>query len=344
MALTSATPAAPRRNVLVTGLEEGAVRLRALDPQASRLLSSDGVFALTWDGGRARLGSNLSGAGGVWRRTIEPGADGLPPPGAVATVDPLVFAGDPLSAHGLAFDEVSIATPAGNSPAWQVPGSGRTWAVVVHGKGADRTEALRILPTLSSAGVHTLVVTYANDAGAPPGPRGHHGYGAHEWRDLEAAVTHALAGGAERVVLVGFSMGAAITLAFLRNSPQRDAIRGLIFEAPVLSLAATVEHYAVERGIPSPVVAVGRRVAGWRFGVDWEATAYVDVLTGLDIPLLLFHGDRDTVVPVRFSDELAESRPAIEYARVEGAMHMCCWNADPARYEQRVAVFLAGLA
>jgi alpha-beta hydrolase superfamily lysophospholipase len=265
---------------------------------------------------------------------------GLPRPGALATIDAMVYAGNPSTAHGLPYEEVAIPTPAGPAPGWQVPGEGPDWAIITHGKGAGRIEALRIIPSLHRAGLNTLTISYANDPGASPGPRGHYGYGAHEWRDLEAAVAHAERQGAGRIVLVGFSMGAAITLGFLRNSEKRTLIHALIFEAPVQSLVETVEHYATERRIPRAIVGIGKRVAGLRFGVDWTVSDYRGFARELELPLLLFHGDNDVVVPVRFSDEFAAACPHIEYHRMPGAYHMGCWNADQETYESCVESFL----
>jgi hypothetical protein len=51
-------------------------------------------------------------------------------------------------------------------PAWYVEGTKDTWMIFVHGHGTDRSEGLRILPTIVEQGLPSLVMTYRNDAEA----------------------------------------------------------------------------------------------------------------------------------------------------------------------------------
>ena len=79
----------------------------------------------------------------------------------------------------------------------------------VHGYNTPRREALRLLAPVVKAGFPAMVLAYRNDPGAPSSADGLRRWGATEWRDLEAATAYALDHGAERVVLVGYSMGGA---------------------------------------------------------------------------------------------------------------------------------------
>lgn len=108
--------------------------------------------------------------------------------------------------------------------------------IFVHGHGTDRGEGLRILPTIVEQGFPSLVMTYRNDAEAPESPDGLYHLGQTEWRDLEAAADYALAHGAEDLILVGYSMGGAITCTFLRESVRADRVRGAILDAPASRL------------------------------------------------------------------------------------------------------------
>jgi uncharacterized protein len=51
-------------------------------------------------------------------------------------------------------------------------------------------------------------------------------YGLTEWRDLAAAAQYALARGARRLLLVGYSMGGAIVVSFLEHSPLAARVAG----------------------------------------------------------------------------------------------------------------------
>ena len=111
--------------------------------------------------------------------------------------------GDPMTALGLPFRTIGIPTEFGPMPAWLVPASGHvpsagTWAILVHGRGGTREECLRALPVLHRLGMTSLVVSYRNDPGAPPSPRGRYLLGDAEWADVEDAVIHALRSGLVR--------------------------------------------------------------------------------------------------------------------------------------------------
>jgi pimeloyl-ACP methyl ester carboxylesterase len=267
-------------------------------------------------------------------------------------VDSYAIAGDPQSAYSLPFEEVSYSSPLGDFPAWAVEGSSNTWAIFVHGRGEERREAMRMLRTVSAAGHPSLVITYRNDEGLPTNPDGFHRFGQTEWEDLEGAVAYALDEGADDLILVGHSMGGAIVMSFLYQSPLAEKVRGVILDSPMLEFGATVDHGASQRslpvvGLPLPGVLTGvaKTVSNLRFDLDFEALDYLKRADELAVPILLFHGDADDTVPVETSDALAKARPDIvEYVRFAGANHVRLWNADPAAYEAAVEGFLRGLA
>ncbi|MDO8614128.1 MAG: alpha/beta hydrolase [Dehalococcoidia bacterium] len=305
----------------------------------------DGTFGLEWEGGYGRVGAILNRDGDQVVREFT-AVRGVPPAGAPARLDSFAFAGNPLEARGIAFEDVSYSSPLGEFPAWFTPayrpgrpGSGDVWAVFVHGKGAGREEALRLLPAVSGVGLPALVITYRNDEGVPED--GFYRYGASEWRDLDGAVQYALDHGARRVVLVGYSMGGGIVASFLYRSPLAGRVAGVILDSPMLDFAATVDWGARGSFAPWPVKAIGRAVAARRFDIDWGDLDYLKRAEELNAPILLFHGDADKKVPVATSDELARARPdTVTYVRVAGAGHVRSWNTNPRAYETAVRDFL----
>lgn len=256
-------------------------------------------------------------------------------------LDAFALPGDPLQAHGIEFQEVTFASPAGEFDAWYVPGTTNTWAIMTHGKGADRREALRILPAMVGSGFHCLAITYRNDAGAPPSSDGMYSYGRDEWEDLEGAVAYALARGASDIVLVGYSMGGAISLSFMARSENARSVSALILDAPMSNLEPTVEHGARNSGLPVWFLAVSNRLAAARYRFRWSDFNYLKTLPDLQVPVLLFHGDRDRTIPVQLSDEFAAARPDIvRYVRVADADHVRAWNLGPEAYEATVREFV----
>ena len=325
----------------VVALEEGEVTLRATErASADGDWTKDGIFGLEWAGGYGRVGAILRIDDEQVVREFSV-IQGAPEIGEPARLDSFAFPGDPEQAHGIPFEEVMFASELGELPAWFVDGPGDTWVIFVHGKGANRREALRMLPTVAGLGLPSLVITYRNDVEAPASPDGFYRYGQTEWRDLAAAADYAIQHGADKLVLVGYSMGGGIVTNFLFESPLAKRVIGVILEAPMLDFGAVFDRVAGERGVPGILATVSKLIVGFRFDVDWGELNYLKRADELAVPILLFHGDADPTVPVATSDALAEARPDIvTYVRGAGVGHVRSWNAGTASYEASVRDFL----
>lgn len=303
-----------------------------------------GIHGLEWPDGYAQIGGVVgSGPGSVEREFML--RQGSLAPGERVHVDRWAFPGDPEQAFGIPFDEVAYSSELGPFPAWLVEGTEDTWVVFVHGKGAGRREALRMLDIVAGMGHPSLVITYRNDPEARPSPDGRYGLGESEWRDLESAVQFALDRGAEDVVLVGYSMGGAIVTTFLLRSELAGRVRGAILDAPVLDWGAAVDLEGKNRGLPQILTSVAKWISALRFGIDWEALEKADDVNRLNVPILLFHGGSDDRAPIEVSDRFAAARPdLVTYRRVPGGEHVGTWNVDPASYEAAVREFLKVVA
>lgn len=325
-------------DVTVEGRGPGRITLSST-PETRR----PGVYGLQWQGGRAIVGELVSVAeGGVTRRLQN--VDGYLPVGSKVAIAPVVFAGDPRAARGLPSRDVEVEGELGAMPAWLVPGRSSTWAIFVHGINSDPETGLRIAPTLHRAGLPTLLITYREDLGAPPSPDGKHHMGLTEWRDLEAAARYALAHGARRLVLVGYSMGGTIVTQFMQRSPLADRVSGLVLDAPALNWQEILAFNATEMGLPSFLSLPVEWAIGMRIDVDWDLLDALDHTDDLRLPVLLFHGEEDDVVPISTSDELAAALPRwVTYYRLPRAGHTESWNVDPGLYERRLASFLSAL-
>ncbi len=153
--------------------------------------------------------------------------------GLNTTWEQYTYLGDPESAYGLDFEEIALPGELGEFPTWLLPGDGGTrWVIAVHGRGGDRGETMRILPTLASLGLPTLVPTYRNDVGAPATSDSYYHLGETEWHEIDAAMTYALDHGATELVLYGWSMGGAIVLQATVRSAHADSVVALILDSP----------------------------------------------------------------------------------------------------------------
>ena len=299
-----------------------------------------GVHGLEWQGGRAIVGPILGeNDGAVTRRLRE--VDGYLAPGMDVAFNPTVWSGDPTSAFGIPSRTVPIRSELGENPAWFVPGRGRTWAIVVHGINATPQTGLRIVPALHHAGLPTLLITYREDLGAPASPDGFHHMGLTEWRDLGAAARYALAHGAQHLVLIGYSMGGAIVAQFMERSPLAPKVSGLVLDAPALDWQAILSFNATRMGFPSFLSKPVEWAIGTRIDADWENLDAIKHPEDFQLPILLFHGTEDEVVPISTSDEFAAELPRrVTYFRVPEAGHTEEWNVDPRLYERRLGSFL----
>ena len=324
----------PGYDVEVLGSEAGNIKL---SPNANARRS--GTYGLKWAGGYGQVGRILhTDESGLTRefRAMR----GAPEPGN-ALLDSYAFPHDPEQAFGLQYEEITVNSELGELPAWYIEGTKDTCMIFVHGHGAGRGEALRILRTIVGQGFASLIITYRNDPEAPKSPDGLYHLGQTEWRDLEAAADYALANGAKDLLLVGYSMGGAITCTFLRESDRAAKVRGVVLDAPALDWDAILALGARERGLPRVAVPIIKSILSFRTGISWSVLGQAERAGEFDVPILLFHGDRDETVPVESSDAFAEARPdLVTYQRIHGAGHVESWNLDPEGYRETVERFL----
>lgn len=302
-----------------------------------------GVYGLDWPAGHAIVGEVLSSdEDSVTRRLRE--VRGYLVSGMDVAIDPLVYVGSP-AALGMPFSDVAVEGELGAMPAWRVPGRSSTWAIVVHGINSTPQTGLRMVPALHRAGLPSLLITYREDLGAPASPDGLHHMGLTEWRDLEAAARYALAHGARRLVLAGYSMGGAIVSQFMQRSELAPRVAGLVLDAPVLDWEETISFNATEMGLPGFSTLPVEWAIDARIAVDWESLEAARHPQAFQLPILLFHGLDDDLVPISTSDDFAAELPdRVTYFRVPEAGHCEGWNVDPMLYERRLKAFLAGLS
>jgi uncharacterized protein len=300
-----------------------------------------GVYGLEWGrSGHAILEAVLSSDAHTVTRRVS-SVSGRLAPGTRVALDSDAYVGDPKQALGLPFADVLVPGELGPMPAWLIPGHARTWAIVIHGINGNREGDLYTVSALHHAGLPALLITYREDVGAPRSPDGLHHMGLTEWRDLQAAARYALAHGAERLILLGASMGGAIVAQFMERSPLAPRVAGIVLDAPALDWKRILSFNASEIGFPSFAAIPVEWMIDLRIAPDWGSLDALRHPDSFHLPILLFHGIDDRLVPISISDAFAKELPGwVTYYRVPKADHVESWNVDPSLYDQRVADFL----
>ncbi len=256
----------------------------------------------------------------------------------------------------LPFTTEQIPTAVGPCPAWLFPGAktasdaADTWAIQIHGRGANRSECLRAVPVFQGLGVTSLVVSYRNDGDAPRTRNGSYSLGATEWRDVDAAIGWAIRHGARRIILMGWSMGGAIALQVVVGSAHRELIGGLILDSPVVDWRTVLTYQGRQMGLPTPVtdLAIGTLGAAWTApathadgAIPFDRLDMVARAGELNRPILILHSDDDGFVPSSASHALAEARPGlVELEAFSTARHTKLWNYDQQRWTDAIEGWL----
>ncbi|MEU3250292.1 prolyl oligopeptidase family serine peptidase [Streptomyces sp. NPDC006997] len=306
-----------------------------------------GVYGLSGDGSHAVVGPVLRAdshpADTVVRR-LERVTHGTLEPGDQVWLTPNVYVGNPRTALGLDHADVDVPGELGALPAWFVPGARDTWVITVHGLGTTREHPMNVMGLLHRLRFPVLSLAYRGDLGAPRSPDGLHHLGATEWRDVDAAIRYAVRYGARRVVLHGWSTGAAMALRTAVHSPVADRVSGLVLDSPVLDWEATLRALAAAHRTPGVLLPLAVRAAQGRAGPHGDHVEDASTAARLTAPTLVFHGPDDTVAPWAHSQRLAARRPdRVTLRTVRGAPHGAMWNADPESYEEALRRFLTPL-
>jgi hypothetical protein len=194
------------------------------------------------------------------------------------------------------------------------------------------------------------LVSYRNDGDAPPSADRRYGLGDTEWVDVDAALSFAIANGATEVVLMGWSMGGAISLQVATRSVNAGVIRGIILESPVVNWIDTINYQTDSLRVPRRISAGAQRMIGASWAapftgqetpIDLARLNFVARADELTLPILIMHSADDGYVPPYASRELALLRPDIvTFDEFTIARHAKLWNYDPDRFTGDIADWL----
>ncbi len=326
------------------------IELSWLDLGETRL-DRDEVAGIVWNGGYGQVTDFSHRAEGNVVRAFRAIEGGLPGVGERVAIDEYAWPADP-GVFGFEFAEEVIEGELGPMPAWSIPvNPDSPWVILVHGRNdRGRVEMLRLVPFLHDAGYSVLIPTYRNDEGAPQVAGRRVAFGHTEWKDLDAAMAWVDQRAVGDVSVIGFSMGAAITLSWMVNSPEEAAeLRAVVLDSPTTNIGETIRLKASERELPIPYLHVkvptivadaAILVAEQRFDVDFSNYDYVEMAKDLpDVPILVLHGTEDVTIPIETSRSFTDAAVRARLVELFGG-HTRMWNVDPVTYEAAVLGFL----
>ena len=196
-----------------------------------------------------------------------------------------------------------------------------------HELGNDHTSGERYAERLAEAGYAAYIFDFC---GGTVGGNKSSGSNSEmsiltEAADLEAVLASAKTwdfADPDRIVLMGGSMGGLVTTVV--GSGHQDEIAGMILMYPALSVKedSGMEKYPTKEDVPDDVSLFGGWIhVGKNYITDLWDVDFNQLLSSYQGPLLLLHGDRDSTVPLSWSEEARKIIPDCEFHVIKDGGH-----------------------
>ena len=204
------------------------------------------------------------------------------------------------------FEEVGYATSDGLelTAGYRAARSGFPTIVYFHGNGADWVSSVVATDRMVPEGYGVLAAEYRGYRGNPGRPSEEGLY-----RDGRAALAFLAANGVpfDRIVIIGNSIGAGVAVQMASEAPPA----ALVLISPFASLSGLVAEKF--RWLPTGLLLRDRYENAAKLGA-------------IEAPVLVLHGDADTLIPYSHSEKLASLRADIELHIFEGYGHDLAWH------------------
>ena len=210
-----------------------------------------------------------------------------------------------------------------------VPNTDKKVPLVIfsHELGNDHTSGVRYAERLAEAGYAAYVFDFC---GGTVGGNRSDGSNREmsiltEASDLESVLSTAKSWdfvNPDKIVLLGGSMGGLVTTVV--GSTHQDEIAGMILMYPALSAKddSEAEQYQTEDDVPEDVSLFGGWIhVGKNYITDLWKVDFNQLLSSYQGHMLLLHGDKDSTVPLSYSEEAKEIIPDCEFYVIKDGGH-----------------------
>ncbi len=225
---------------------------------------------------------------------------------------------------GIHHRAVSIATADGEQlGAWtMIHAAPRAQIVYFHGNGGNLSVWAPILAGIARQGYSVLAFDYRGygKSTGSPSERG-------LYRDVDAVVKHFVEGQRQEVPVVYWGRSLGGTMAAYAATVR--APDGLILESAFPDVRTLVRS-----SLPMAIVSL---FSTFRFPA-------VEFMQRVNVPVLLMHGDRDSVIPFSQGQALFEKIPGPKrFFTIRGGDHNDVAPRDPRAYWEAIVEFVASL-
>lgn len=228
----------------------------------------------------------------------------------------------------LAFESDEIDTEHGITPIWDIVGrdpQGPT-VLMTHGWGSSRQGALKRIAGVIDHSARVIAWDLPGHGEAPGSAR----MGSDEHLDA-MRVLDSIGPCEQGLVLMGWSMGAGVSLKLAQAIQDTADLRGVICEAIYNQPVTPARAVLALRGMPhrlnlSPAIAlIGTRLG---VGARWRGFDRKVIAQQVRVPLLLVHGDQDPVSPIADAQAVQRHAPNATLCTVKGAGHNNLWSDE----------------
>jgi uncharacterized protein len=231
------------------------------------------------------------------------------------------------AAAGLEYVDVKIPTADGETlhAWWLEDPSARAQVIFFHGNGGNLSLWLEAIVGIRRHGCSVLAVDYRGYGASTGSPTEQGVYG-----DAEASIAlfeQRLRRPGTPVIYWGRSIGTPVaTYAATRRTPD-----ALVLESPIADVRTVVKN--------NPVLWLFSFLVSYRFPA-------AEFIRTVDVPLLVIHGDADSLVPYASGRRVFEAAPTSRktFATVPGADHNDLHAVNPPLYWAAIDRFIASLS
>ena len=168
-------------------------------------------------------------------------------------------------------------------------------------------------------------------------------FGINERKDALGWINYAVNrfGPDTKICLMGVSMGAATVLMASGLDLPRN-VKGIVADCPFVKASDIIDKVGKGMGFPSwftvPFAWLGARIFG---GFNLYETDAVRSVEKSKVPILIIHGEADTLVPAEMSALAQDANPElVQRFTFPGAGHAMSYLLDTPRYREITTAFL----